>query len=425
MLQIYNYYQGQPVTERPHRYTAHKRSELKNIYKSITNLSAKESLYKIDLSADQQNYAVGIKETSLAVQEALNDLADPSAYHLLAAVSDSPDTVSAKLLPSKEKRKHESFLVTVEQVASPQKNAGALLPATKSSLPTGAYSFSITIDDCLYSFQFQVAKDSANIDLQNKLADFINQTGIGIHAKVDYNKEAGLSRLTLASERAGDTPDRIFFLEDTSAPEKAGAGDGVLSYFGLLDTTHPPKNTRITINDEAFEFSETEYVYDNKLKLSFSKPTENPVSIRITTDAGPVLEKLTAFTDTYNHLISNTRNFGNQNRRSQKLLYEFSHFTALHQGDFRKAGITLTEEGLLQIDKEAATESILSQNLRNLFEKDSSFTKALSARMHTVSLNPMDYVDKLIVVYPNTLSKTSVNPYVTSLYSGMLFNNYC
>ena len=425
MLQVYNYYQGLSATERPQRYTAHKRSELKNIYKSITDLSAKESLYKIDLSTEQQNYAVGIKDTSLAVQETLNDLADPSAYHLLAAVSDYPDVVSTTLLPSKEKREHEAFFVTVEQLATPQENIGDMLPATKSSLPTGAYSFAITIDDCQYSFQFQVAKDSSNLDLQNKLADFINQTGIGIHAQVDHNKEFGLSRLSLTSAQTGVLPDRVFFVEDTSAPEKAGAGNGVLTYFGLLDTTKQAQNTIVSINDEMFEFPEKEFVYDNKIKLAFSDETNGPVQVRITTDAGPVLKKLTAFTDTYNHLISQTRNFGSQNRRSQKLLYEFSHFTALHQSDFRKAGITLTEEGLLQIDKEAATESILSQNLRSLFAKDSSFTKALSARMHTVTLNPMDYVDKLIVVYPNTNSKAAVNPYVTSLYSGMLFNNYC
>ena len=425
MLQVYNYYQGPRTPERPQRYTAHKRSELKNIYKSITDLSAKESLYKIDLSADQQNYAVGIKDTSLSVQGTLNDLADPSAYHLLAAVSNRPEEVSAKLLPSKEERELESFFVDVKQLATAQENEGFFLPATKSSLPTGAYSFAITIDDCEYSFQFQVTKDTSNLDSQNKLADFINQTGIGIHAKVDYNKETGLSRLTLTSEHAGNMPDRIFYTEDTSWPEKAGAANGVLSYFGLLETTREAKNTVVTINNETFEFPEKEFTYDNKVKLTFSDVTNEPVQVRITTDAKPVLEKLTAFTDTYNHLISKTRNFGSQNRRSQKLLYEFSHFTALHQSDFRKAGITLTEEGFLQIDKQAATESILSQNTRNLFAKDSSFTKALSARMHTVSLNPMDYVDKLIVVYPNTHSKSSVNPYVTSLYSGMLFNNYC
>ena len=423
MLQIYNHYQGLSATDRPHRYTAHKRSELKNIYKSITNLSAKESLYKIDLSTDQQNYAVGIKETSLSVQEALNDLADPSAFHLLAAVSDSPETVSANLLPSKEKSEHESFVVTVDQLATPQENAGTLLPALKSGLTAGAYSFSINIDEVQYSFQFQVAKDTSNFDLQSKLADFINQTGIGIHADVYYNKETESSRLTLTGKHAGITPDSVFFLEDTSLPPKAD--EGVLAYFGLTEATQAAQNTVISIDGEEYEFPEKEYVYKDKVKLSFSNTTEEPVSVRITTDAGPVLEKLTAFTDTYNNLISKTRSFGQQNRRSQKLLYEFSHFASLHQADFRKAGISLTEEGLLQVDKEAATESIMSQQLRELFTKDSSFTKALTARMRTVSLNPMDYVDKLIVVYPNTHSKSSVNPYVTSLYSGMLFNNYC
>ena len=425
MLQVYNYYQGLSVMEQTHRCTAHKRSELKNIYKNITKLSAKESLYKIDLSADQQNYAVSIKENSLSVQDALTDLADSSVFDLLAAVSDAPETVKAKLLPSKEKHAHESFLVEVEQLSSPQENAGAVLPAMKSTLAAGAYSFSITIDDSLYSFQFQVAQDTANFDLQSKLADFINKTGIGIHADVYYNKEAGLSRLTLTGERAGVTSDSVFELEDTSAPVIGGEQEGVLAYFGLLTPTKPAKNTVISINGEQLSFPEKEYTYENKVKLSFLETTEEPVQVRITTDSKPVLEKLTAFTDTYNQLISRTRSFGVQNRRSQKLLYEFSHFTSLHQSDFRKAGIALTEEGLLQIDEKAATESILSQKLREVFAKDSSFTKALTSRMRTVTLNPMDYVDKLIVVYPNTRSKASVNPYVTSLYSGMLFNNYC
>lgn len=38
-------------------------------------------------------------------------------------------------------------------------------------------------------------------------------------------------------------------------------------------------------------------------------------------------------------------------------------------------------------------------------------------------LNPLDYIDKVVVTYPNT-NINYPNPYIPSKYSGLLFNDY-
>jgi len=51
-------------------------------------------------------------------------------------------------------------------------------------------------------------------------------------------------------------------------------------------------------------------------------------------------------------------------------------------------------------------------------------TGRLYHKTSQISLNPMKYVDKTVVAYKNP-GKNFANPYVSSNYSGMLFNFYC
>ena len=53
-----------------------------------------------------------------------------------------------------------------------------------------------------------------------------------------------------------------------------------------------------------------------------------------------------------------------------------------------------------------------------------NYKSALVNKTNNVVLNPMNYVNRTIVTYPNP-AKALPNPYVTSMYSGMLFNSYC
>ena len=53
-----------------------------------------------------------------------------------------------------------------------------------------------------------------------------------------------------------------------------------------------------------------------------------------------------------------------------------------------------------------------------------SFSQSVLRKSDNISLNPINYVNKVVVAYKNP-SHTLYSPYVTSAYAGLMFNNYC
>ena len=47
----------------------------------------------------------------------------------------------------------------------------------------------------------------------------------------------------------------------------------------------------------------------------------------------------------------------------------------------------------------------------------------LLRKSNQISLNPMDYVERVMVAYKNP-GRNFINPYVTSDYTGMMFDGY-
>ena len=83
------------------------------------------------------------------------------------------------------------------------------------------------------------------------------------------------------------------------------------------------------------------------------------------------------------------------------------------------------EEGTIRIDESLAVQAINDGEMQKLFSKDSDLSKRLLGKSESVKLDPMEYVDKLLVSYPNYTKEGVGYSYITSLYSGMLFNYYC
>ena len=64
-------------------------------------------------------------------------------------------------------------------------------------------------------------------------------------------------------------------------------------------------------------------------------------------------------------------------------------------------------------------------SLERLFSDNSKFADTLTKKLSDISLNPMEYLNKTVVTYPNIMAKKTLNPYVSSIYCGLLYNNYC
>ena len=427
MLNVYNYYVQDYVSRSP-RYSTHKKRELRDIYKNIVKMSASEPLYKIDLSESKQACALSIKESALALKDVNRTLQDTPMLHNAGIHSEAPDAVQASLLHRMELSEfpeNARYDVEVSALASGQRNIGLLLPSEESPLPEGSYSFTVAFDLEQYSFRFNVAPASSAFDLQSKLADFINKTGIGLEAQVARNKELGISRLEISAKQTGIYGKSSFSVTDTEKPE--GAEAGLAEVFGLNHLASAAQNARYTINGVSYEATENTVSYNDTVLLNFRSVTESPVTVRPIPDRTAVYDALEEFTVTYNRLVQAGKSTVQENKSSAFLLRGLSHLVASHYSSLSSIGITADEDGYLTLDPEKVNQAAASGDAEAVLRKDSSFLKALDSRLESIILNPMRYVDKKLVAYPDPRTPISerTSPYTTSIYSGMLFNNYC
>mgnify|MGYP000780743947 FL=1 len=70
-------------------------------------------------------------------------------------------------------------------------------------------------------------------------------------------------------------------------------------------------------------------------------------------------------------------------------------------------------------------QAIEDGDMQKLFSKESPFVNRLFTKMDSVKLNPVEYIDKKIVSYPDYSKPAKGYSYITSLYSGLIFNSYC
>ena len=66
----------------------------------------------------------------------------------------------------------------------------------------------------------------------------------------------------------------------------------------------------------------------------------------------------------------------------------------------------------------------MSGDTKRAFSSIMDFTKSLVRKSNQISLDPMNYVNNTVVAYKNP-GKNFATPYITSAYSGMMFNSYC
>ena len=86
--------------------------------------------------------------------------------------------------------------------------------------------------------------------------------------------------------------------------------------------------------------------------------------------------------------------------------------------------LLIPSNGSLEVNEEQLSTSLKTEVTNEDISSIKDFTKSAYRKISHVQLNPMDYVDKRIVAYKNPYKTHFANPYITSAYSGMLFNSY-
>lgn len=423
-LTVYNYLVPQHIQRPMTKYDSHKRSELRNVVEDVMKLNdSKSPTWLVKLSDEKQTYALNIKEGSIALFASVSSLSDSGADAVFAqkkAYTDS-DSVVAKIVTDDYKRLPEEFDLKVNKLAKQQINQGNAYYKTGMGLAPGTYRFNMSVNDDIYEFQFNIRRDIGHEGIEQELADFINKAGVGVTADVSYDEKDKVS-LVLEARTSGRGPHgNVFTLQDLGA----GNGKGIVSYYNLNQVVQEPENANFTINGEIKESLSNSFILNQALYVTLKDVTEDAAHIGYRPDSDKIIGSIKEMMMGYNSLIDFTKEYTAKRGYIPKLANELSSVVRPHHAELESCGITFDEEEKMQLDESLAVQACNEGDMQELFSDSSALVSKLVNKTNDIKLNPMEYVDKTLVTYANTAGPGIRRSYITSLYSGMLFNYYC
>lgn len=425
----YNYYLSTYANQSVSRYDSHKKSELRNIYNTIVKINKDSPLYKIKHSGDVQKFAIDIKESTRAIKNVVASLSDAeegigNAFQKKIAVSSQEDIVSADYIGNnKNSEEMDSFLVEVKEVAASQINLGNFLDKNHLTLKPGSYSFDLENTTSTYEFQFNIHADDTNYTTQNKLANLISNADIGLKSSV-IEDENGLSALQIESVSTGIAPGESFLF--SIFPQGTRDSMAAVEALGINHVSQEAKNAVFLLDGIERSSHSNTFTINHAFELTLHGISEegNPALIGFKTNADAMTENIQTLVDSYNSILHTASKYSNSQHQSVKLYRDMSSTAFAFQNSLESIGLLVSENGEISIDKALLTESVSEENSEEHLSVLNDFKNLLNTKANNASLDPMKYVDKIIVTYKNP-GKNLVTPYITSIYSGMMMDRYC
>ncbi|MBQ4483150.1 MAG: flagellar filament capping protein FliD [Lachnospiraceae bacterium] len=410
------------------RYDTHKKDELRNVYAAIMR-QTKESPLFLPLSGDSViEYAVNMKENARDLKNVIASLSNDDSISLLdkkTAFSTDESVATAKYIGNDNAVDPDavpSFDLGVQKLAAKQTNLGSFIDDGPMSLEPDTYSFDIHIGDTDYEFQFNVEPGDTNREMEDKLARLINRSNIGVEVSV-VSDNAGRSALKIDSVATGKPEGRedIFTVSDDSTSKRAGA----VAYFGLGEVASKPQNAEFTLNGNPHSAYSNSFTIDKAYEVTLKGVSEEgeDTHIGLKPDVESLISNVESLVDGYNKFISKAYGYTETYGLSNKFRNEMRGIQNVYRNELDAIGLTFKENGELEIDDKYLRSAALEGDHNDTLRPITDFASEILLEAKKISLNPMNYTNRIVVEYKNP-GHNFANPYITSMYSGMMFSSY-
>lgn len=430
----YAYYLTSYGHNKPSRYDSHKKSDLRRIYNSMVKTNKESPLYKLTDADEATKYAIDIKENAKAIQNVVASLSDDynnlgDSFQKKVAVSSDESAVSVDYVGNgSEGNSTESFDIEVKRLSSPQVNVGNFLKNNALSFIPGSYSFDLNTNSASYEFKFTINKGEDNSAILTKLAKLVNNSTLGLNATIRHGDDttggADTSALVLTSTQTGLSEGEDWLFNITPGPTNESIK--AMDLLGIHNIASAPENSTFVIGGEEFHSLSNTFTINNAFELTLkgvSKP-DAPAEIRFKTNVDSVADNVMSLVDSFNRILKIAENSSPQaTGETNKLFNEMSSLAKVRQDSLAEIGLMVADNGSITLDKEALAAAIEPERAEETFGILSRFKNTIGAKADNIAINPMNYVNKVVVAYKNP-GRTFSAPYFTSVYSGMMLDRY-
>lgn len=425
----YNHFIQDYVSKDVSQADAHRKDELRDVYKSIAKINKKSPLYLLTDDDASRNDAIDIKERARQLQGnivRLSNQEDKSSLDHSAAYTTDQDTVTASYIGKAPDGNLENlgFDINVLSLASEQINTGRFLPKDSTGLPPDNYAFDLKINNQEFEFQFSIYQNDRNIDVQEKLEKLINKAGVGVEASIKEDNQ-NRTALVLSSSHTGLRSGEASQFEVYESA--SGLRTGSVDYLGLDKISSPATNAHFTLNGEDKSSISNKFTVGGKFELQLKgvTPPGQDIHVGVKKDNEALMNHINSLVTNYNEFVSDTSDKDTAKFKGDKLKSEIVGIAKQYMTGIEDIGIKLEGNGTLSIDEEMLKQAVSGPESEASLAPVKEFADALIAKTKDISVDPMKYVDRPVVNYKNPDSKDYNSPYITSEYSGMMFNNYC
>lgn len=422
---VYQYYLTNYAYKETSHYDTHKKSELREIYKNIIKQNKKSPLYRFNFTDEVQRFAIDLKENARSFRNVVLDATTEAESGTLlaqkAAFSSDEETVSVTYVGENPALEEEgvAYEIEIKQLAQSQINMGDFLPSDRLNFRTGSHSFDLSIGSSTYEFQFKISDNSTNLKVQEKLARLVNRSNVGLRAEVlkDAN---GSSALQLISTQSGisDTRNPLFRFSDFSEEKD----ESCINLLGLNQVVRQPTNAVFLVDGkEQTSFSNLVTV-KHAYQLELKDITEKGSTVRfgMHQSAEALLRHMNQLADGFNSLYDLSKE---GDCTSDHLHRDLNYITKRFRSTLDAAGLVVQKDGHLKADEALIVQAANDGTLYTELDQLSNFRKALIRQINQISIDPLEYIKRTMVSYPNP-KHNYANAYQVSVYSGMMFNGY-
>ena len=432
-IDAYAYYLSTYSNIRPTRYDSHKKSDLRKIYNHMVKTNREAPLYKLSNEDSVAKYAIDIKENAKAIQNVVASLSDNygefnDSFQKKVAVSSDEKVVNVKYVgDGTEDARITGFDIEVKKLSSPQVNVGNYLRNDSLSIIPGSYSFDLTTNNATYEFQYNVKPGENNLDVMKKIAGLVNRSSLGITATIRRGSistgGADTSALTLTSRQTGRNDENHLF---EITPGASGDSIRTMDLLGIHNITHEAENSVFLFNGLELSSASNSFTIEDAFDITLNAISEegHPAEIRFKNNLDAVADNIMSLVNAFNGILDIATNTTEEaTGDTNKLLNEISSISKSRRESLGAIGLIVDDNGSITLDKEILEEAIQPERADETFKRLSSFKNAIGAKADAVAINPMNYVNKVVVNYKNP-GRTFTAPYFSSVYSGMMLDKY-